>query len=135
MDTANEYRINKLKSLKSGDTVYLVPYDNRNESCNRKILSVGKKWLKVDFLHRSENKFDVMDNYKHTPDLGSSSYVIHASCEDYHVYKNMIEEHSNLIKEIYLLQSKSDIEVLKKVIKKWNRILNKHNTTLNKDDL
>lgn len=133
MDTANEYRINKLKSLKAGDIVYLVPYDNRNKPCTRKILSVGKKWLRVDFMHRSENKFDVMDDYKHTPDLGSSDYILHASCEDYHVYRDMIEEHSNLIKQVYLLQSKSDMEVLRKVIKKWNRILNK--TSLNKDDL
>lgn len=135
MNTANKYRINKLKSLKAGDTVYLVPYDNRNKPCTRKILSVGKKWLKVDLMHKSENKFDVMNDYIHTPDLGSSDYILHASCKDYHIYCDLNEEHSKLINQICLLQSESDIEVLRKIVKKWNRILNKHNTLLNKDDL
>lgn len=133
MDTANEYRINKLKSLKVGDTVYLVPTNANNHSCTRDIISLGKKWLKVDLMHRSENKFDVTDSYKHTPEFGSSDYELHASEEDYRIYIQLSLEQDELLRQVYLLQSKSDIEVLKKVIKKWNRILNK--TSLNRDDL
>lgn len=125
MDTADKYRLNKLKSLKVGDTVYLVPYDSRIEPCTKKIISLGNRWLKVDNMHRSENKFDVMDDYKHIPDLGSSDYMLHASEEDYKRYQELNIEQEELMKQIYSLRIKSDNEVLKKVIKKWNRILNK----------
>lgn len=126
MDTAEQYRINKLKSLKTGDTVYLVPNDTRYHSCTKTIISLGNKWLKVDLLHRSENKFDVTDNYKHTPDLGSASYKLHASEEDYKTYMYLSIEQDDLLRKIDLLKAKSDNEVLKKVIKKWNKILNKN---------
>lgn len=133
MDTADKYRLNKLKSLKVGDTVYLVPYDSRIKPCTKKIISLGNKWLKVDNMHRSENKFDVMDDYKHTPDLGSSGYILHASEEDCKRYHELNIEQEELMRQIYSLRIKSDNKVLKKVIKKWNRILNK--TSLNKDNL
>lgn len=96
MDEANQYRINKLKSLKTGDTVYLVPTNDNNQPCTKKIISLGNKWLKVDFMHRSENKFDVMDDYRHTPDLGGKDYELHASEEDYKKYQEInIKNKSN----------------------------------------
>lgn len=125
MDTANQYRINKLKSLKVGDTVYLDPYNSNNKPCTKRIISLGNKWLKVDLMHKSENKFDVMDDYKHTPDLGSSDYILHASEEDYKRYQELNIEYNLLSQQLYSLQMKSDNEVLKKIVKKWNRILNK----------
>lgn len=127
MNTAEQYRINKLKSLKTGDTVYLVP-TNPNpyiRPCIRKIISLGNKWLKVDYLHRSENKFDVTDNYKHTPDLGSADYELHASEEDYKIFCDMCEEHFKLLQQIDILKINSNIDTLKKVVKKWNRLINK----------
>lgn len=128
MNTAEEYRISKLKSLKTGDTVYLVPYDSRYHPCTKKIISLGNKWLKVDNLHRSENEFNIMDNYKHTPDLGSESYELHASEEDYKTYIKLSIEQDELLRNIDLLKAKSNNEVLKKIVKKWNNILSKENT-------
>lgn len=125
MDTAEQYRINKLKSIKVGDTVYLVPYDSRTNPCTKKVISLGNKWLKVDYLHRSENKFDVMDNYRHTPDCGSENYELHASEEDYKRYQEINIEHNMLLNQIYSLQMKSNDETLKKIIKKWNRLISK----------
>lgn len=126
MNTAEQYRINKLKSLKTGDTVYLVPtnYNNHNP-CIRKIISLGNRWMKLDYMHRSENKFDVTNDYKHTPDLGSADWEIHASEEDYKKYREINIEHNLLSQQIYSLQMKSNNETLKKVVKKWNRLINK----------
>lgn len=124
MDTADQYRLNKLKSLKVGDTVYLIPYDTKyRKPSNVKIISLGRKWMKLDLLHRSENKFDVMDDYKHTPELGSSDYFIHASEEDYKKYQELKTEYNQLLNQIHSLQMKSDNEVLKKIIKKWSKLV------------
>lgn len=123
MNTAEQYRINKLKSLKAGDTVYLVPHDTRYQPCIREILSVGTKWLKLDLMHKSENRFDITNGYKHMPDLGSSSYIIHASEEDYKIFCNMREEHFKLLQEVDILKNKSDIDTLRKIIKRWNKLI------------
>lgn len=127
MDTAEQYRINKLKSLKTGDTVYVIPKDTRNKPFTKEILSVGSKWLKLNHIHRSENKFDVTNDYRHTPDLGSSSYELHASEEDYKIFCDMCEEHIKLLKQIEILEINSGIDTLKKVIKRWNRLISKQN--------
>lgn len=105
MNTAEQYRINKLKSLKTGDTVYVIPNDTRNKPDTKEILSVGNKWLKLNNMHRSENKFDVTDNYKHTPDLGSSRYVLHASEEDFIIFCDMREEYYKLLQQVDILKT------------------------------
>lgn len=125
MNTAEEYRISKLKSLKTGDTVYVIPNDTRSKPFTTEILSVGNRWLKLNYMHRSENKFDVMNDYRHTPDIGSSSYDIHASEEDYKIYCDKCEEHIKLLQQVEILKVRSDIDILKKVIKRWDKLISR----------
>lgn len=126
MDEANQYRINKLKSLKTGDTVYLVPYDSRINPFSTRIISLGNKWMKLDYMHRSENKFDVMNNYRHTPDLGSASYELHASEEDYKEYLRINSAYGSLVNTIVNgLIKDSNIETLHKVIKRWHKLISR----------
>lgn len=78
-------------------------------------------------MHRSENKFDVTNNYNHTPDLGSSSYVLHASEEDYKIFCDICEEYYKLLQQIDILKNQSEIDTLKKLIKRWNRLISRQN--------
>lgn len=128
MDEANEYRKNKLKSLKVGDTVYIVPYDKRNKPFTSTISSLGSKWLKVNNMNRSENSFNILEGYRHVDSTtGVSRYTIYASEEDIKECERLDSEMDELYKTIKSLQSQSNIETLKKVINKWNKLLNKQN--------
>lgn len=50
-----------MKKFVKGQDVYIVPYDSRNEPFHAKIVSIGSKYITVDRLHYTENKFYISD--------------------------------------------------------------------------
>lgn len=46
--------------MKVGDKVYLVYEDPRRPSHEVNIISIGKKYITVDRVHRSESRYDIL---------------------------------------------------------------------------
>lgn len=69
-----------MKNLVKGQDVYIVPRDSRLKPFYAKIISIGSKYITVDKLHYTENKF-------YTSDLS------HADSNRYSLY--LSEEHYN----------------------------------------
>lgn len=50
-----------MKKFVKGQDVYIVPFDSRNKPFHAKIVSIGPKYITVNGLHYTENKFYVSD--------------------------------------------------------------------------
>lgn len=49
------------KKLVKGQDVYIVPSDSRYKPFHAKVIGIGSKYITVDKLHYTENKFYVSD--------------------------------------------------------------------------
>lgn len=67
-----------MKNLAKGQDVYIVPSDSRNKPFHAKIVSIGSKYITVDKLHHTENKFYISD-FSHI----NNRYSLYLSEEHY----------------------------------------------------
>lgn len=51
----------KKHKIIKGQDVYIVPYDSRDKPFHAKVISLGSKYIAVDMMHYTENKFFVSD--------------------------------------------------------------------------
>ena len=68
-----------MKKFAKGQDVYIVPSDSRNKPFHAKIVSIGSKYITVDGLHNTENKFYVSD----LSHVDSTRYSLYLSEEHY----------------------------------------------------
>lgn len=50
-----------MKNLAKGQDVYIVPHDSRYKPFHAKVISIGSKYITIDNLHYTENKFYISD--------------------------------------------------------------------------
>ena len=50
--------------MKVGQEVYIVPYDSRYNPFYSNVINIGKKYITVDNIHKSKNRFRICD-YEH----------------------------------------------------------------------
>ena len=68
-----------MKKFVKGQDVYIVPSDSRNKPFHAKIVSIGSKYITVDGLHYTENKFYISD----LSHVNSTRYSLYLSEEHY----------------------------------------------------
>ena len=68
-----------MKKFAKGQDVYIVPSDSRNKPFHAKIVSIGSKYITVDSLHYTENKFYISD----LSHVDSARYSLYLSEEHY----------------------------------------------------
>ena len=61
--------------MKRGDIVYIVYRDTRIRPHKAQIMSIGSKYIRVDMMHPSQNRFDIQ-TFESVPD--SNGYDINA---------------------------------------------------------
>ena len=66
------------KKLVKGQDVYIVPFDSRDKPFHAKVIGLGSKYITVNWLHYTENKFYVSD-WKHV----NGRYTLYLSEEHY----------------------------------------------------
>lgn len=77
--------------IKVGATLYVVPKDTRHPPFEAKVLKIGRKYIELSGLHRTENKFSIVDLCNACDD-GNSNYKLYASKEDYELCNNTQQE-------------------------------------------
>lgn len=77
--------------IKIGAILYVVPKDNRHPPFEAKVLKIGRKYIELSGLHRTENKFSIVD-LRNACNDGNSNYKLYASKEDYELCNNTQQE-------------------------------------------
>lgn len=80
------------KKLVKGQDVYIVPCDSREKPFYAKVIGLGSKYITVNWLHYTENKFYV-SNWQHI----NNRYTLYLSEEH---YKEILDANKKR-KEIY----------------------------------
>lgn len=79
--------------MKVGDTAYLVYDDTRKGPVNVTIKSIGRKYITVDGVHRSESRYDIITKKSVDDNTGwNCRATLYASCEQYRqvCYKKLV---------------------------------------------
>ena len=79
------------KSIKVGAILYIVPKDVRYRPFKAEVLKIGRKYIELWGLHKTENRFSITD-LCNVCDDGNSRYKLYASKEDYETCNNMQQE-------------------------------------------
>lgn len=118
MDTYVERcRQNSIRErIKVGATLYIVPKDTRHPPFEAEVLKIGRKYIELGGLHRTENKFSIVD-LCNVCDDGNSNYKLYASKEDYEACNNMQQEIDYLMLKIKTGLLYMSPDILQKILK------------------
>lgn len=91
--------------MKVGQEVYIVPYDSRYNPFYSNVINIGKKYITVDNIHKSKNRFRICDYEQECGNYSSECKLY----ESKHDYEHNLSESNKRNKYITEIQNKLDI--------------------------
>ena len=98
--------------MEVGQKVYIVPYDSRYNPFYSNVIKIGKKYITVDNIHKSKNRFRICD-YEQECGNYSSECSLYESKEDYQKQLSDIKERHDFIDKIHDKLNTLRVEQLK----------------------
>lgn len=98
--------------MEVGQKVYIVPYDSRYNPFYSNVIKIGKKYITIDNLHPSQNKFRISD-FKQEGRAYTSRYKLYKSKEYYQKELSERIEYSEYLNNVRYKISTLSLEQLK----------------------